>query len=307
MMTGANAPQSTPDDPSAATVPPPPRAQCQDNAVLGLQFDQRLWLLRERELEAGRKVQGLVVLSACFLVVVTCANIIIAFNTFGPFDLAELADLLLHAGEHLPAVLGILAACAVLVYIIAACLGIAAVSHKLFRYHYIAAWREMQFGEQALVFVDEDRLGILQAKLNKLSMLQLQTRPGRRTLARQLQFCACHMRSLSALQQRAEAKLYIQQLNLDQLVYNSQGLIEFAAKVHWLLALLLFLLLANITIALAVFFTVVGPRYIISRAALVAFLDYLLDQPLYPVDGLQPPGGKQLGWWEQFQDILHSK
>ncbi len=307
MVTGANAPQLEPGgarEGSTADLPPVPRAQCQDNAVLAMQFDQRLWPLRERAVVTGRKAQALVSLSA-LLTAALCAVIAVMGIIYVGLPLVR--EYVLSAewmdNNAIAAGAGFLLGLAIDLVLFIASGAIAITSGRLFNYHYKAAWREMLFGGQALLFCDEERQRILLGKLSSITLLKLQPRPGFRQFSQQLKFCASHMSSLRALQRNPEARLEVYALNLDQQAYLAQGFIAAAAGVHWLVQLCVAVLINNLAVALAALFTILGPRYIASQAVLAAFLDYMLEQPMLQVEQLTPPESRPATAWGRYLEI----
>lgn len=295
-----NAPQLGEDAPPAdAGLPPVPQAICQDNAVLGLHFDQRLWLLREQAMSSTRTAEVLTIISAIISLLVclvfTVMDVVFLVGlTVDSWVTNGSSDLLAYYIGGTIAV----AVAALLICFDAYCVLTLAATRRLFTYHYQLSWREMVFGEQALLFASEELHKILQLKVINSTLLKLDTKPKHKSFGQMLQFCACHIQPLRKLSRNPEARLSSAALIRGQQVFGSQVMFQQSTGTYWALGLIAFFM-TNVIFVLAMFFVLYGPRYIISRAVLVAFLDNLLDQPMVRLDTLAPPDPVPLTWWQQ--------
>lgn len=299
-MAATNAPQLGEKAPEAdAGLAAVPHAICQDNAVLGLHFDQRLWLLREQAMSSTRTAEVLTMVSAVIALLVCLVFTVMIVLFLAGFTMASWS-----AGNGNDAVsylIGItvgFAGAAVLVCLDAYCVLTLAATKRLFTYHYQLSWREMLYGEQTLLFAAEELHKILQLKVTNSTLLKLHTKPKHKSFGQMLQYCACHIQQLRKLARNPETRLASAALIRGQQVFGSQMMFQQTTGTYWIVGLMT-LFFSNVIFVLAMFYVLYGPRYIISRAVLVAFLDYLLDQPMVRLDLLTPPDPRPLAWWQR--------
>lgn len=296
MMTGAKAPQSVEDTPAAdAGLPAVPREICQDNSILSLHFDQRLLLLREQAMLGVRNAEVLILISNALLLLVSLyLTYLSASNLMSSYEAAWRHNI----GTELVALmfLALLLTLCLSAYFALA----AALIKRLFPYHYQQSWREMHFGEQGLLFAAEELHLILQTKVTNATLLKLVTKAKYKGFGPMLQYSACHISQLRKLARNPEARLSASALARSQQVFASQSTFQQSATLYWIIGgVSLLPPFLNLLFAFTLYFTILGPRYIISRAVLVAFLDFLLDQPMVRLETLAPPDPMPKTWWQR--------
>ena len=77
---------------------------------------------------------------------------------------------------------------------------------------------------------------------------------------------------------RGREHLPLLKLRTAQNAFGAQGMFHQQTWVYWVLGVILFLV-ARIGIFFAIYFALMGSRYIVSRANLVAICDFILQTP----------------------------
>ena len=119
-------------------------------------------------------------------------------------------------------------------------------------------------------------------------MIKITGRSTYRRFEDHLAYCACHLYGLAAIENSRRPSIWV--LRRGQQTCSMQKMFSQAPWVYWLGGCLVVPLLGNLAFLFAIFFAVAGSRHIISRAALVAICDLILEQPEIDLSTLRPPG-----------------
>lgn len=145
---------------------------------------------------------------------------------------------------------------------------------RLFARHYELTWLYLHQTSLPLMIAQEDYWLRIQQRLNTWTVLKREGHSIYRTLEEHLSYCACHRDTLLAISHGAEQLPYLK-LSRSQQCYASQKLFQQQTWVYWVSGCLLFLFL-RIGVIAAAAIVIIGSRYVISRAALVAYCDFLV-------------------------------
>jgi hypothetical protein len=161
---------------------------------------------------------------------------------------------------------------------------------RLFPYYYYRSWQQLWHENLAWSYTNEDLHQRLMQAQSQLSMWGSAKFTYRR-LDHYLSFCACHIESLAAAARNPE------QVNRWKLRHENQlaQMQTLFTQQNWVY-ILCFFLIGSLGSLLMLLVMIFAPRYIISRAYLIAFLDFYLEEPRIDVAKLPPPEEPK-GWW----------
>ncbi len=263
---------------------PPVLPACVKLAIGGpapLTLEQRLWRLRTHSMCGVHQTRLVVCIASAvstilclitlLIIVVRALQWDLRFIFFGHFAAGAPVDSISFL--LLLAVMG--AGLAGLYY----CFAPLARSPGLFDRHYRLAWNQLLASEQPLLFLSEDYRDTVCERAGRFMYVTLWRAPQRWRLEQQLQFCACHLLSLRRLLRNPEARLPAGELQTAQLGFMLQGLFHIDPGAYVPLLVIGIALFGIPLVAAALLWTFAGPRYIISRAVLVAFIDFMLEDP----------------------------
>lgn len=247
-----------------------------------LTLEQRLWRLRTQSMCGVHQTRLLVcIASAASTILCLVTLLIIVINIF-----ILLVNDLTVDGLRLSLLLGAMGAALAGLYFVFTPL---ARLPQQFSKHYSLAWSQMLSSEQPLLFLSEDYRDTVCECAGRFMSVTLWRAPKRWRLEQQLQFCACHMLSLRRLLRNPEARLRAGELQPAQLGFMLQGFFHIDPGAYVPLLVIGATLFGLPLVAAALLWTFAGPRYIISRAVLVAFIDYVLENPQLGCKVQAPP------------------
>lgn len=168
---------------------------------------------------------------------------------------------------------------------------------KLYNYHYRQTWRNLIYSDQAILIADDSYYIILIEEISASKSISSYSLPKQMRLERYLERCCCLIRAIRASARGAKPGVAQRRFAVGWHCYTTSWLF----KPSWLL---FSLLAAGIVLTLGIFLIFItvgiagqGPRFIASRAVLVAFLDFTLEEPPPWVDQLKPPDETKRPWW----------
>jgi hypothetical protein len=166
----------------------------------------------------------------------------------------------------------------------------------LYRYHYRETWRLLQHSNLALVLCGDQFLDELLMHCNHDILMRFAGVVRPRTIEQQLDLC-CYM--VRALRAEAQHKPPTKVWRLARQGYTGPVDRCFFTNrpVFYLLLMSSVLTLGVLFITIMIYAQLRAPSYLASRAVLVAFLDFMLEEPPPWVDELKPPENIKRPWW----------
>jgi hypothetical protein len=269
--------------------PPPPNSQSQ---AYSWTFYERLAILRDSARKHAAQGTVLTNISAA----VTAGTSILGLLMSG-FSILAIAIALLDTGATAtqsqaqaqaagssPPPLGILIlmfamiGLSILVTTAAAVYGIYVLStcNGLYRKRYAEAMQQLREGSLAQMVAREEFWGLVQDRITERSWIKFVGRSAYRSLEEHLDYCACHLPALTQIA-AGERRLNIWQLRREEAVFKWRRWFMQKQATYWAcgcLALLFF----RVGFVVVFLYTVLGGRFISSRAALVAICDFMLER-----------------------------
>lgn len=168
---------------------------------------------------------------------------------------------------------------------------------KLFNYHYRQTWRNLLFSDQAILIADESYYNNLIEEITTSHTIAFFTPSKKLQFERYLELCSYVIRALRASAHGCKTSVVQGRFKVDWQCYSTSWMFK-PGKQLFLIFFSACVLTAGIIVPISVVLIAAqGPRFIASRAVLVAFLDFILEQPPAWVDKLTPPSDIKRPWW----------
>ena len=252
----------------------------------------RIALLRDNAVRHGAQGRSLTIVGAVLTLLSVLANMAMTLFIF-PFSwstgsgMMDLIDpVMLCIALLLFAVLGGVGFYAIFVL---------ANINKLYQRTYTETWRKLCETSLPLLISQEPFWMRIQDGLNHATVFKFIGRSTYRRIEDHLAFCACHLESLEACGRNERVSIW--QLRRENAPFRNQKLFQQSSSTYWIGGCFLFLF-GRILFILALLFTILGSRYVSSRASLVAICEFLLVDDTLPgkdaglPDAAGKPGGK---------------